>query len=177
MTTWTNLTIFRTSERVELENGTAFLTETAVHRLLGPDGPHLSLFIGVSNGRPVLDRLEITRSMPERTFTGPEVTASMVHKLPLESIMQEAIEGIARAAATERGDDPMAAAAGAAHARTRRALTDSLLHQVANVARANPMDPTKQVSEQLYTSHRNATRWIKEAKARGFLASDNEEQP
>lgn len=55
----------------------------------------------------------------------------------------------------------------------RRRLTPHLLAQVANIARANPDQPTKQVADQLYTSHRNATRWIAEAKRQGLL----KEQP
>jgi hypothetical protein len=51
----------------------------------------------------------------------------------------------------------------------RRSVTEALLREVADIVQANPAEPTKAVSAQLFTSHRNATRWITAARKRGIL--------
>ena len=51
-------------------------------------------------------------------------------------------------------------------------MTEDLIRQVANIARANPYDPRKQVSLQLYTSERTARRWLAEARSRGILEEE-----
>jgi hypothetical protein len=48
-------------------------------------------------------------------------------------------------------------------------VTDALLREVADIVRANPAEPTKAVAAQMFTSHRNATRWITTARKRGVL--------
>jgi len=49
----------------------------------------------------------------------------------------------------------------------RRLITPALLGQVSEIVKANPDTPTKAVSRELNTSHRNATRWIAAAKRSG----------
>lgn len=51
----------------------------------------------------------------------------------------------------------------------RRRIDVDLLRQVAEVVRSNPKKPTEGVQRTLHTSHRNATRWISEARRRGFI--------
>jgi hypothetical protein len=169
----------RDSHRVDLSDGTPFLDDALVYAVSGTGGLALTLHIGVDNGRPILNKLVIERWMnaQDKTYEGDEVTASAIHELPIEAIVRQAVSAIAHHAARNLGPQAQSAAAeAAAQSRTRRPLTDSLLHQVANIARANPYDRTKQVADQLYTSHRNATRWIGEAKRRGFLEIDSNEE-
>jgi len=65
------------------------------------------------------------------------------------------------------GDDPSKRAEdGAAMMLRRRRITDALLQEVADIVRANPTEPTKAVAKQMFTSHRNATRWIAAARKR-----------
>jgi hypothetical protein len=55
----------------------------------------------------------------------------------------------------------------------RRSLTDDFLKEIAEVARQNPGRATLAVANHFQTAHRNASRWIKAAKDRGFLADAN----
>jgi hypothetical protein len=54
----------------------------------------------------------------------------------------------------------------------RRFVTDELLGEVAEIVLANRDAPTKAVQQQLSTGYRNASRWITEARNRGFLKED-----
>ena len=54
-----------------------------------------------------------------------------------------------------------------------RAVTPDRLRRVAEIVRANPGAPNKAVMAQMYTSQRNATRLIAEAKQRGFITEED----
>jgi hypothetical protein len=54
----------------------------------------------------------------------------------------------------------------------RQRINDEFLAQVAEIARANPHRPTAAVSEQMSTSHRNASRWVGAARERELLEGD-----
>jgi hypothetical protein len=41
------------------------------------------------------------------------------------------------------------------------------------IAKENPGRKTRAVEEQMHTSHRNASRWIAEARKLGFLTEEN----
>jgi hypothetical protein len=56
--------------------------------------------------------------------------------------------------------------------RARQPMTEDLIRQVAEIARANPYEPRKQVALQLYTSQRTASRWLAEARRRGVLEEE-----
>jgi hypothetical protein len=56
----------------------------------------------------------------------------------------------------------------------RRVVNAQLLRQVAEVVKANPDAPNQAVRAQLFTSSRNASRWIGEARSQGYL--DDKEQ-
>jgi len=117
--------------------------------------------IDVVDGRPVVAQFIARRPDPD------------LRELPYQEVLEHVVGAAAHITGARAGDmdglisdeDAEALRAGMSGYRRRR-LTDSLLHQVANVARANPDQPTKQVAAQLYTSHRNATRWIAAAKKR-----------
>jgi hypothetical protein len=54
--------------------------------------------------------------------------------------------------------------------RRRRVVTDELLQDVARIYTEDRSGaPTKAVSDELFTSHRNATRWVALARERGLL--------
>jgi len=58
----------------------------------------------------------------------------------------------------------------AARIRQRRAVTHELLEEVARIYLADESGaPTRAVSGLLFTSHRNATRWVAEARSRGLI--------
>lgn len=63
-----------------------------------------------------------------------------------------------------------AAGTSANNVRRRRVVTDDLLRKVASIYSSDLSgSPTRAVSQQLFTSHRNATRWVSLARDRGFL--------
>ena len=56
-------------------------------------------------------------------------------------------------------------------ARRRRIVTDDLLRDVARIYEEDTTGaPTRAVADKLFTSHRNAVRWVALARKRGFLA-------
>ncbi len=75
---------------------------------------------------------------------------------------------------TEMSDAEHAAQLASVSPFQRRRVTDDLLRQVADIARNYPTEPTKQVAGQLFTGHRNATRWIAAAKHKGFLKEEDQ---
>lgn len=159
---------------VELSTGGLF--PASVEVAIEVDNGYLwRLRLGVEDRRPVVNRLDVERaSTVSGAYAGPPITATSLRDVPFEDMTRRAIEAAGRAAAhwsgrPESGDD---AGVAAALARRRRPMTDALLRRVAQVARINPYDPRHQVAEQLSTSERSATRWIAEAKRRGFLEED-----
>jgi len=129
----------------------------------------LALHLVVEDGRPVLDSVSFVRPRDAR---GP-LSASRVHAVPLDTVVRRAVALVATHFA--KGDE-VAAPSGLLHARGRRVVTDELLREVAEVVRADPRGtPNKAVQQTMHTSARNASRWIKAARERGFLSegSDN----
>jgi hypothetical protein len=178
--------VFRNSARevvAPLVDGTPFLDGVRVS--LSESGkPNLTLKLSVEDGQPVLDSLLIERLPGPNAdrHGGPKITASDVHKIALESIVRDAIRSVAASLAiTDWSETDQSTAAAAAEAairtRRRRVLDDAFLNSVAKVAMDNPDRPTRAVAEELFTSHRTATRWIGEARRRGFMEDTNKETP
>jgi hypothetical protein len=163
---------------VELSDGTLF--PEAVTATFIPQGlsPFVEVSLEVQDGRPVLTRFAVVRRGP-----ATRVTASDVHDLNVGEIVDGVIRALAAMAQADPNEvemgralrDEDAAERAASLANNRRPVTDAQLQQAANIARANPYDPRKQVAEQLCTSERTASRWLAEARKRGFLTDEENE--
>lgn len=167
---------------VQLADGTFCFDEVDALVPLGPEGPYVSLFMSIESGRLVVNSVTISRSGVAGhpgagiVWAGPEITASAIHALPLESIVERVVHDCAQWAARTVGRaDADAAASAAMHQRRRHAITDDLLRQVSEIARSHPDAPTIAVSAALPTSRRNASRLIAEARRRGFFDEPTEQ--
>jgi hypothetical protein len=172
-----------------LVDGTLFPIHVAVWVKVRKKGvgasPLLELVFDVEEGRVVLSRFSA-----ERQPGVPEISAAFIHGLKLGAVVTEVIRRVAEMTwfGFRRGMDPdgprptpmpgeLEYAGNMALARKKhRRLTDPLLLQVAAVVRSAGHQPTKRVAKELFTSHRNATRWIAAARVRGFL-TDNRDAP
>jgi len=124
----------------------------------------ISLRLVLENGTPVLDRIEMARPHG----AGKPLTASRIHAVPVDGVVQKAIT---LAADHFRGSEDSAGTADLLRAHGRRSITDELLREVASVvAKDTRGKPNLAVQTEMHTSSRNATRWIKAAKERGFLS-------
>ena len=143
--------------------------------------PSLELRLEVLADEVVLTRLTVLPGDDTH-----RLTANAVRNLPLKKVTDEAIRQIAMLAAIGQeepghpyrflsapGDGSFGIAPGVISSRRRRLIDDELLTAVAEVVRSNPVRPNDAVHKQMHTSTRNASRWIAEAKRRGFL---NEEE-
>jgi hypothetical protein len=163
---------------VELSDGTSF--PAAITATVIPQGlsPFVEVSLEVQEGRPVLTRFAVVRRGP-----AARVTASDVHDLNVGEIVDDVIRTLAAMAQADPNEvvmgqalrDEEAAERAAALSKNRRPVTDSQLRQAANIAHHNPLDPRKQVAAQLYTSERTASRWLAEARKRGFLTDEENE--
>jgi len=146
-------------------------------------GPAVRLRIVLHDGRPEVDEVAVVRR-PE----DPEITSTLLAEIRLAEIVNYCVERLGwlaylprfihpSATDEERSDAAQAAAGQSAIAsRRRRMVTDALLRDVALIYASDATGaPTKAVSDQLFTSHRNATRWVALARKRGFLAPFGEE--
>ena len=164
-------------EALPLSSGVPVTSPIIVHaRLAG--WPAVELRLEVDGGKIVLTRLALTRS-PDQ----PTIGQAVLRELPLSAIVKEARRRVIHAFSVldqlgdgTKGTIPLLPAALASlrpprESRgpgTRRVIDDELLGDVAAIVAAHPAAPTRAVQEQLGTSHRNATRWIAAARARGI---------
>lgn len=126
----------------------------------------IGLFVCVEDGKPVVNRLTLERLPGER-----DLSAGDLQRLPLDRIVTAVQRQIAYRAALAAGhSDPAAAAetAGTQRGRWRRVDRD-LLEKVAHHVLSSPEAPTKAVQENLFCSHRTASRWIAEARRQGVI--------
>jgi len=141
-------------------------------------GPSVRLRMAVHDGRPEVDEVKV-----ERREGDPEITATTLSDIPLRQIADDIAEAMAGVALVfglvdQQPDEDAIAVAGesALAIRRRRTITDELLREVAHVYESDTTGaPTKAVSDQLFTSHRNATRYVALARERGLLAPFGEE--
>jgi len=178
------------SERpVELSNGTRFYESVPVLAISAGRSPTVTLVLEVEAGRPVVSHLHIDRwvdPFEDGAPVGPEITAKFVHEVPVDRLIRDAISAVAQQASATV-DNP-ARWAGPAALQTRRyRKTDdpANLKRVAEIvnterasARANGWRPRPraEVARQLPCSERTASRYIKEATARGLLTELEEAQ-
>jgi hypothetical protein len=170
-------------KRVELPNGTAFPEWASVGALMAK-GPMIDLTINIQEGRPVISGVSIYQGAEDRL----EITASLVHDLPLGRIFDLAVSAVAasvlklqRSTPRERLYHPLpewlpstvsaddVADAVRLVSRRGRPVADDDLHRVAAIVRRNSYDPRKQVARELHLADRTASRWIAEARRRGIL--------
>jgi hypothetical protein len=161
------------TELVPLEDGSTFPHRCEVVAMgMAMGWPETRLGIVVEEGRPILESLLFER--PVTLASGKEhwveISASAIRKIPVEEVVQSAIEHVARQVAWQQGRDPHQAAATALRTHGRRSITDELLREVAAAVREDRLDmPNQAVRARLYCSSRTASRWIAAARARGFL--------
>ncbi len=171
--------ITSTGPLTRLGGGQPFPSWALVSVLPSGSDPMVTLRLAVREGQPVATEVTLF-------VTGEgAVTKSDLRDLPLKEIIDRAVEklasmGLAQTLEAERrwapgmdlptDEETSVRRDAMALAHQRRPITDALLHQVANIYRINETGaPTKAVADMLYTSHRNATRWVAIARERGFL--------
>lgn len=150
----------------ELASGTLFPRRAEV-TVMGDVGPWVTVRFEVEDGQPVVTWLALSRA----PGGGGPVTPAVVRSLPLAAYVEAATRAAAAAGHLRQlRDEPIDDRDYAESVlRRRHTMNDKLLRKVAEVVLANPDAPTLEVSRQLHTSHRNATRWIKAARERGLL--------
>jgi hypothetical protein len=178
----------------QLDDGTWFPQSVEAFAFLSgstAERPVLGVVLEVEDGRVVLSRFSIERqrttgpgSWPDGESRGPEVTPSFIHGLNVRAIIEQVIRRVAETSlAWTRLDQPMprvtsdeARAVGDRVLATRqyRPVDMGLLRQVADIVTVNTYNPRKQVAEELHTSERTASRWIAEARRRGFVTQEEE---
>jgi hypothetical protein len=193
----TTVIVNGTGQPVMLANGTRF-PSVAVVTVFRATAPALTVALEVQDGKPLVTQLAIgTGAQPavqagaEPTSSSRAITAADLRSIRFDHLVEVVVRALAnhlwvtdalsapdgidrvgqglyaRLAGTEpewrKSED------GAATMLRRQRLTDDLLRRVAEIARKHPERPTKAVEEQLFTSHRNATRWIAAARERGLL--------
>jgi hypothetical protein len=141
------------------------------------DGPALSLTFEVTGGQPVLRRVAIGDE------SDAQLSASAVHALPLDQLINQAITTAALQTQlvkrafestigepTFRSEDEQNAERIVRAVSVRgRPIDDETLRRVAQLAKANPFSYREDIKEQLNVSLRTASRWVAAAKNRGFL--------
>jgi hypothetical protein len=157
-------------------------TERLSERLTGPQ---VKVGIVVHDGRPEVDFVAVRRSPESARGFATEITAKALSEIPLREIVDKVVglaamvsmrmpplDGEGGSPAVQEWEEDVSGAADAAlMSRHRRTVDDALLRRVADVYKSDMGGaPTKAVSDQLFTSHRNATRWVALARQRGFLA-------
>jgi hypothetical protein len=164
------LTLPESFERAELADGTPFPKVAKIEALVaGTTGPLFEITLAVEAGQPVVTRLAV-----ERTPGDAPLSTSAIRDL-VGPLVEVVIDYTARAtqAFSQRGplDRPQAVAAGdsALRLRRRRTVDDELLREVAEVWSPTSKTPTEDVADHFFTSHRNASRWVAEARRRGFI--------
>jgi hypothetical protein len=153
-------------------------------------GPSLQLLLAVEDGQAIVSSLTISRSVPDCPPDCPPISATMVHELPLGRIIDEVIARTAtgflalyrahQAALAGRPhqfltpDEVAATREGARRGSRRgRPVSDEDLRDVAAIVRTNSYDPRVQVVTDLHVSKRTASRWIAEARSRGFVTEED----
>lgn len=174
----------RAAESVALANGEPF---PAWVELMASDetdqfAPGVEIRLVVEQGRTVVGRVAFSQAA-----RGPEVGKSHLRTFPLEEVVKEAIRDttvlqdlewaeLADRLSERMGDEQidegkalLTRMSQNARMRQRRAPTGALFREVARVAQESPSKPNEAVRKHFNTGKRNASRWIAEARHRGFL--------
>jgi hypothetical protein len=141
---------------------------------------------------PVLVELEVAmiEGQPEcvelrcQPRTGQLVTSEMLRKVPLRRYLRESANvysvrvttqhEVEVIATTGPGDEPLMTRA--AQNRRRRQITDEFLRDVAAAYERAGTKPTLAVMHQFHGSRATASRWVREARNRGFLPEQATEE-
>jgi hypothetical protein len=175
------------TEVVPLNDGTPFFSRS-IAGVTGPEGQFVNLALVVEGGEVVIDEF----LMPRNNVNGKPiqtVTFQTVRAMSTRHVWDKIMATGAASAATwtrdrslENRGEPWAPLStyereqleevkrrAVAGQRVWRAVTPQLLAEVAGIVQANPHRPKKAVAEKMYTSERNATRWIAAAVDAGKL--------
>jgi hypothetical protein len=131
----------------------------------------VELMIEVADGSPVVTQLTLRRPADD------PVAHRLLKDLPLRKLVDRvlasaaALTAMEASGATDMTDEDFEELQSDLRPFNRRQIDDGLLREVASIVAANPTRPNKAVCEQLHTSARNATRWIKAAQR--FKEDDN----
>jgi hypothetical protein len=155
------------------------------------------LSIGIQDGQPAL------RSVVTTSDDGAPLTFAAIRNLPLRVLFDKAVRLLARytlmheryfprgshrPAATDddfsryledmdSGELPeeLDATASAAlnSSRKGRPVSDATLRRVAEIVKENKFDPRRQIHDEIGASPRTASRWIVEAKKRGYMTEED----
>lgn len=131
----------------------------------------------------------MTHFTVERRPGGSAVTASFIHGLPVGDLFDQLVAYLDWGAdLMQKGyDDPnvvhlmpkdderQAMGARAVASQRGRLVSDEDLRKVAEIVVGNDYDPRKEVVRQLHLSDRTASRWIAEARRKGFLTKEVDE--
>ena len=140
--------------------------------------------MAVEDGRPVMTHFTVGRRPG-----GSAVTASFIHGLPVGDLFDQLVAYLDWGAdLMQKGyDDPnvvhlmpkdderQAMGARAVASQRGRLVSDEDLRKVAEIVVGNDYDPRKEVVRQLHLSDRTASRWIAEARRKGFLTKEVDE--
>jgi hypothetical protein len=172
--------------RAVLSSGMPFPSPVTVRAKL-PDRPELELRLEVRDGEVALTRLTVHARETDRG-----ISTSVLKDLPLKAVIYEVTQRVAtmyvafeevslaleqpgrRYAYLEPKDGRFGVRDDALGVRRRRLITDDLLREVAEAAQSDPVRPNEAVRKAMHTSVRTASRWITEAKKRGFLNEEND---
>ena len=163
-----SLSVLHSTGLVLLTDGAEFPQRCEV-LALAVGWPELRLGIVVDGGRPLIEYLLIERTvtLASGSERSVEVTASAVHKIPVDEVFRSAIDHVARQLARKQGRDPSPVGAAAVRAYGRRSVTDDLLREVAAAVREDRLEmPNRAVRARLHCSARTASRWITAARER-----------
>ena len=188
--------IARSGEMAALDDGAPFPSWVEVLIRNDNESP-VMLRIEVDAGRPVLAAITVARRGP-----GTSVGSSVLRDAPVKSLIDVAlayllertylvqimregsIDAFSRLVGAPFGypDDPelmrevARRTSEAATTRRRYTITNRLLEEVAAIYKSDETGaPTVAVKNHFHTSHRNATRWVKEARERRLLPPYKEE--
>jgi hypothetical protein len=139
--------------------------------------PLIEIDMAVVDGVPVCDAVSIKRRANGASLTGTELRRVPIAEtidFATAKIALRRVETLADGSqAWEPPDDDLEgqrlARQDVGTALRRRAITDELLREVSRVYRLNPDSPTKAVGEAFVVGSAQASRYVKQARLRGFL--------
>jgi hypothetical protein len=165
-----------------LADGTAF-PESAVATMPLPDnGALVEIHFAVQEGKPVMTRFSVIGAeMP--------LSSSAIHGIPISAIASEAVRRIAGSAKVDLAQreamrnapagfwadtDLAGRRAVAAFKRRPGPATDAELREVADIVLSSIPAPRLEIRSRLGVSTRTASRWIDEARRRGMVTKEVE---
>ena len=133
----------------------------------------------VEDGRPVVTTWSVVRGGPG----DHSLTPTKIRNVTVKEIYKGAIRNLGTVAKEDPGDlgivwpDEGDAAAGDRALRLahdRRPISDETLQRVAQIVMENKYDPRKQIHDEIGASVRTASRWIAQARSRGYITEEEQ---